>query len=169
MPATRNSSFTPARRYSPVRRQLVLGSLLGVAGGASFAAPAVLPSASSLPDELALTLQKGQPLVVMVSLPGCPYCRAVREQSLAPMHQHQGLAIVQVDMQSKQPLKGFDGTMSTHDQVIRAWKVDLAPTLLFFGRKGVEVAERLVGASLPDFYGAYLDERLELARKAVQG
>ena len=34
---------------------------------------------------------------------------------------------------------------------------------------GVEVAERLVGGMLPDFYGAYLDQRLETARKAVRG
>ena len=40
----------------------------------------------------------------------------------------------------------------------------VAPTLLFLGPKGEELAERLVGGSIPDFYGAYLEQRLEQAR-----
>jgi hypothetical protein len=32
----------------------------------------------------------------------------------------------------------------------------------------VEVVERLVGGYIPDFYGAYLDERLQAARAAIR-
>ena len=38
--------------------------------------------------------------------------------------------------------------------------------MLFLGPQGKEVADRLVGGS-PDFYSAYLDRRLALAREAV--
>jgi hypothetical protein len=31
------------------------------------------------------------------------------------------------------------------------------------------VAARLIGAYLPDFYGAYLDEQLAIARRVVAG
>ena len=41
-----------------------------------------------------------------------------------------------------------------------------APTVLFLGPGGQEVADRLVGGS-PDFYSAYLDGRLERARQAL--
>ena len=67
-------------------------------------------------------------------------------------------------MGSGQPLRDVAGVLSTQDQVIRAWKVTVAPTLLFIGPGGREVAPRLVGASIPDFYGGYLDERLRVAR-----
>jgi hypothetical protein len=40
---------------------------------------------------------------------------------------------------------------------------------LFFGSQGREVASRLKGAYLPDFYGAYLDDQLTIARRAVTG
>jgi len=40
--------------------------------------------------------------------------------------------------------------------------------LLFIGRDGVEVAERLQGYSA-DFYSAYLAERLALAQKRIRG
>jgi hypothetical protein len=40
----------------------------------------------------------------------------------------------------------------------------VTPTLLFFGPGGREVAERMEGGYLPDFYGSYLDDRLAKAR-----
>ena len=48
-----------------------------------------------------------------------------------------------------------------------AWGGKAKKPLLFFGRQGKEVAERLVGALLPDFYGAYLSQRLETARQSL--
>lgn len=141
---------------------LGLGWLAGL--GSTFAA--TLPTASSLASELAAALRASQPLVVMASLDGCPFCRIVRDTQLAPL-QRQGLPVVQLDMGSAQSVRGFDGTPSTHEKLLREWKVGVAPTVLFFGRSGREVAERLTGASIPDFYGAYLDDRLRIARQSL--
>lgn len=129
--------------------------------------PAVLPPARSLPDELALALRQGRPLVVMVSLQGCPFCRIARQSHLVPMHRDGGV-IVQVDMRSAQAVRDFDGQMTTHDALVQRWRVPIAPTLLFLGPGGREVAERMQGAYQPDFYGPYLDERLEKARLAIR-
>ena len=129
---------------------------------------ATLPRAVDLRQELAAALERGQPLVVMVSLDGCPYCRVVRDHYLAPMHEQQGLPVVQVDMRSRRHLKDFEGRTIVHDELVRARRVSMAPTVLFFGPNGEEVAERLVGGSLPDFYGAYLDQRLEQARAKLR-
>jgi thioredoxin-related protein len=126
-----------------------------------------LPPATSLPDELALALAAGSPLVVMVSLEGCPFCKVVRESYLAPMRQEQRLPVVQVDMRSPRSVKNFNGSPATHEALIAAWGIQVAPTVLFFGRQGVEVAQRLVGGYIPDFYGAYLEQRLEAGRRAV--
>ncbi len=126
-----------------------------------------LPPAVSLPDELALALAQGSALVVMVSLEGCPFCKVVRESYLAPLRQEQRLPVVQVDMRSQRSIINFNGRPSTHSALIAAWRTDVAPSVLFFGQQGVEVAQRLVGGYIPDFYGAYLDERLETARRAV--
>jgi hypothetical protein len=103
----------------------------------------------------------------MVSLHGCPFCRVAREHYLLPLSREQALPVVQVDMRSAQSMRDFAGVVRTHDAQVRAWGVRMAPTVLFFGRGGVEVAERLVGAGLPDFYGAYLEERLTTARNAL--
>ncbi|TFZ05062.1 hypothetical protein EZ242_00975 [Ramlibacter rhizophilus] len=128
----------------------------------------LLPAPRSLAVDLAAALALGQPLVVMVSLHGCPWCKLVRESYLAPLRREQQLPVVQVDMGSQERLQDFAGVLRTHGEMVRAWQVRSAPTLLFFGREAREVAPRLVGAST-DFYGAYLEQRIEQARRAVAG
>jgi thioredoxin-related protein len=127
---------------------------------------ATLPVAQSLPDELSRALKNKQPLIVMVSLDGCVFCRQARQSHLSPMALA-GTAIVQVDMRNNQPVLDFAGKLTTHDELTRRWKVSITPTLLFFGPGGKEVAERMEGAYLPDFYGPYLDERLAQGRKVL--
>ncbi|TFY98204.1 hypothetical protein [Ramlibacter humi] len=133
----------------------------------AFAQAATLPTPTSLADELQQALGKGRPLVVMASLEGCPFCRVVRDSHLAPLRAQTGQPIVQVDMGSRAAVADFQGKASTHEQLLREWRIKLAPVVMFFGRGGREVAERLVGASIPDFYGAYLEQRLQAAMKSI--
>lgn len=151
------------------RRHLMAAGLLALVLPPARAAAGSLPPAVSLADELSAALRRGEPLVVMVSLEGCPFCRVARNSFLAPLRAEGHLDVVQVDMRTRRPLKDFQGQNLNHDEMTRRWGIKLAPTVLFFGRDGAEVADRLVGGSLPDFYGAYLDQRLETARRAVRG
>ncbi len=149
------------------RRLCLLAPIAASLARDARAASVGLPVPDSLADELMLALKKGGPLVVMVSVDGCPFCKIARENYLAPLQRQSGVAIVQIDMRSRQMVQDFKGGNQTQDQLIRSWGIKVAPTVLFFGRGGLEVAERLVGGYIPDFYGAYLDERLRVARAAV--
>lgn len=149
------------------RRTLLIASLGAALARTVLAAPPMLPASQSLADELRQALVSGYPLLVMVSLEGCPFCRIARENYLLPLHQRNGLPVVQIDMRSKQMVKNFQGQMQTHDEWIRAMNVKVAPTILFFGRAGTEVVERMTGGYIPDFYGAYLDDRLRQAKSLV--
>ena len=153
------------------RRHVLQGLALCMAGMTTWdamAAPVALPTTDSLQASLAQALQAKQPLVVMVSLHGCPFCKVVRENYLHPLLAS-GLQVVQVDMRDNRALIDFDGTSLTQDAWVRKQGIKLAPTVLFFGAQGREVATRLKGAYLPDFYGAYLDEQLAVARRVVTG
>lgn len=146
------------------RRGFLVTACAGpLAAAAAMQDPGLAP-ARSLRDELAAALRVARPLVVMVSLHGCAFCKVVREHHLVPLARD-GLPVVQVDMRSERPVLGFTGELLTHDGLVRAWGIDAAPTLLFFGPGAREVAPRLRGASIPDFYGAYLDERIRTARR----
>lgn len=156
-------------RLDPIqvpRRQalLAIGGLC-LAGGVR-AAARELPLSNSLQDELAGALAARRPLLVMVSLHGCPWCKLVRESYLAPMREQEGLHAVQIDMQSSRTTRTPSGEAITHGALVRDWDVKIAPTVLFLGANGKEVAERLVGGS-PDFYSAYLDQRLDQARRVM--
>ena len=136
-------------------------------GQASGQGSVQLPAPKSLPDSLKAALQKRQPLVLMVSLDGCPFCKIVREHYLVHMARDDGLPVVQIDMQSKAVLADWAGQSTTHAALIEKLAINVAPTLVFYGQGGKEVAERLVGLSSVDFYSAYLDARIATARSAV--
>lgn len=141
-----------------------LAKLPAIAAGASAAAS--LPRPTSLARELERALGMRKALVVMVSLDGCPYCKLVRESYLAPL-MASGQPVVQVELTGPLPLQDLRGQDSTHGQVVREWKVPVAPTVLFLGRGGIEAAARLSGVSNEDFYGAYLQERVVAANQSV--
>ncbi len=161
----------PWKRTTLTRRRLLsVAALAALAPGAhlAMAAGAVLPVAASLPDQLTQALQKGKPLVVMVSLKGCPFCEVARNNYLAPLQRDGQIEVVQVNMLTPSLLTDFQGKALTHEQLVRQWSVNIAPTVLFFGKGGAEVADRLVGGYLPDFYGSYLESRLQQAGRAVR-
>lgn len=150
------------------RRDLLLAGVGLTLAGAQTVSAATLPPAVSLKDELAHAIGIGHPLVVMVSLDGCPFCKVARDNYLVPLSREEGVPVAQVDMRSRSTLKDFQGKTVTHDDMVRRWKIRIVPTVLFFGRNGTEVAERLVGGYIPDFYGAYLDERIKQARASLK-
>ena len=81
------------------------------------------------------------------------------------MHEREGLQVVQIDMLEQRATVDLTGQATTHGALVRAWGVKVAPTVLFFGKGGAEMAPRLAGGD-NDFYSGLLDRRLETARKA---
>ncbi|MES2102158.1 MAG: thioredoxin fold domain-containing protein [Pseudomonadota bacterium] len=148
------------------RRWLALVAALPAAARAQETA---LPRPASLPAEAQAAAARGAPLVLLVSLPGCPYCERIRRGYLTPLAREHGRGVVQIDLGSTQPLVDFDGATRTHDAFARARNATFTPTVLFLGPRGAEIAERLVGAGVPDFYGAYFEQRLDTARQALSG
>ena len=147
------------------RRQLLAAPLL--APVLARAAPARhLPQPGSLASSLEAALARRRALVVLVSLPGCPWCKLVRESYLAPMLA-EGQPVIELDMQDAGGIVGFDGAASTPARIAQGLRVRIAPTVLFLGRGARELAPRLAGVASADFYGAYLQERVDTANRAA--
>jgi len=93
----------------------------------------------------------------------------VRNSYLGPMHLKGEVYAVQVNMlDRKTPLQDLQGNITTPHAQARVWKARMAPTLLFLDANGNEIAERMEGMTIADFYGAYLQERIDTARKVVR-
>lgn len=136
---------------------------------AAHAATRVLPTSTSLKTDIEAALKASKPLVVLVSLDHCPFCKIARENYLIPLMSERAISLIQVNTNHTTPIDDARGKPSTHEQLIRAWAIKVTPTVLFLGKNGREVAPRLEGGTTSDFYGAYLDERLRMAQSAVAG
>lgn len=128
-----------------------------------------LPTPTSLRGAAQAAVSRGEPLVVMTTLTGCPYCAIVRNHYLLPMRREGKIHAVQLDVMDRTgSLQSFDGQLTTPAEQARAWKARFTPTVLFFSQDGRELAERLVGIAVPDFYGEYLEARLAEARQKLK-
>ncbi|MEO8023833.1 hypothetical protein [Polaromonas sp.] len=155
---------------SLLRRREFTAALAGGLALPALAKDTALPVPASLPAAAGAASAVGEALVLLVSLPGCPYCEVVRRNYLLPARRDDRLHAWQLNITDRStPLVGFDGKTTTAAAQIAAWKAGFTPTVLFLGPAGQELAERLVGLASLDFYGAYLDERLATARKTLAG
>ena len=128
-----------------------------------------LPSPASLRAAAQAAAAKGEPLVLMTTVAGCPFCNLVRNHHLLPMLRAGQVQAVQLDIRDRRSnLQGFSGNTTTPAEQATVWKARFAPTVLFFGPQGQELAERLVGVAVPDFYGEYLEARLAEARSKLK-
>ncbi|MBX3608264.1 MAG: thioredoxin fold domain-containing protein [Hydrogenophaga sp.] len=128
-----------------------------------------LPTPASLRATAQAAAERGQPLVVMTTLQGCVYCELVRNSYLHPFMREGKAIAVQLDVQDRATaIQGFDGSTTSPASLAQAWKARFTPTVMFFGPDGRELAERLVGVASADYYGQYLEQRLETAQRAIK-
>lgn len=145
-----------------------LGAALTLGASAAQARDSALPVPGALRDEGRRAVQGGNPLVLLATLPGCPYCELVRRNYLLPMRS-EGLPAWQFDVTDRQtPILDFNEERSHGAALSARWNARFTPTVLFLGADGRELAERLVGVAVPDFYGAYLEAALAAARETLR-
>lgn len=112
-------------------------------------------------------------VVALFSLPGCPFCEAIRRDQLRHLAREQAtqrVRVVEYDLTDRRPFSGPAARTPAPDSpaaLAASLDVRLAPTVAFIGPDGKEIAERLVGYSSPDFYGAYLEQRIAQAHERL--
>lgn len=107
------------------------------------------------------------PLIVLVSLRDCVYCGPIRQRELAPLVRSGKYEVREIGMDSTAPVRDFDGSTTTGVAWARAHGAKVSPTVLFLDTNGHPVADPLIGAGLPDFYGAYLDDAIARGRARI--
>ena len=151
------------------RAFLLLAPAAVLAANARGAQSAGLPLATDLRADGRLSRRLNAPIVVLFSLPGCPYCEIVRRSHLLPLlrdpQQAARVIIRQVDIDGDQAIVGFSGERVTPAQLAKAHGVRAAPVVAFWDGEGKPIADSLSGMLLPDFYSAYLEAALDVARR----
>ncbi|WP_246183753.1 hypothetical protein [Pandoraea anhela] len=126
--------------------------------------PAAVPLATDFAAHARRAASLDAPLIVLVSLRDCVYCGPIRQRELAPLVRSGKYEVREIGMDSTTPVRDFDGATTTGVAWARAHGVKVSPTVLFLDTNGRPVADPLIGAGLPDFYGAYLDDAIAHGR-----
>lgn len=95
-----------------------------------------LTIATSLTRHSAMAKRTGRPLVVMTSLPGCPYCDLVRDHYLSPMALANEVVAVQLNITDNTAMvEDFDGQARSAKTIAKRWDARFAHLVIFQQRR----------------------------------
>ena len=84
---------------------------------AVLAATRVLPISKSIKADIEAALKTSKPLVVLVSLDNCPFCKIARENYLIPLMAERAISVIQVNTNHATPIDDALGKRTTHAQL----------------------------------------------------
>ncbi len=151
-----------------LRRMLALLFFLSLPAAAG-AEPrtVILPLVDNLQQQAAEAQAAGKPLVLMFSLPECPYCKVVRRNYLGPLLREANPPVIrELTMTGRQSIHDYDGSWTTPTAIAKRYGVSVAPTLVFVDGAGEMLVEPLVGGD-HQFYDAYLDRAFDESHKKL--
>ena len=155
-------------------------SVQGSESGAAVDAPAAqerdsVPLMDDLRDvghDLEILQERQIPMLLFFHATYCTYCRTVDEEFLQDMAEGEAYAgrllIRRVEIDSDTPEIDWQGTSYTPVEFASLQGVQLVPQVMYFAPDGRQVVDELKGVTVPDFYPAYLDQRLEAAERCIE-
>jgi hypothetical protein len=136
------------------------------------AASAVIPMLDDLPGDAVRARETGKPIIILFSLPGCPFCHVVRQHYLIPLlrdRKPQDQPVLrEVDITSAHSVKGFDNAVTSHLAIAKVFNIRIAPTVVFLDAEGQLLSNAIVGGDTTGLYGGYLDRALEDAERKLR-
>ena len=156
-----------------MRRLLPIAIFLGL----SIAAPAGGDSARMVPladlrEASKLARENKLLLVVEFSSEYCGFCRRLEELFLLPMQRNaeyrDKILVRYVSLDAYETFIDFDGRSRSTSEFAARYGVSLTPTLIFIDGDGVELSEKLVGIWSEDFFGGFIDDRIDEARQKLE-
>jgi len=119
------------------------------------------------------SLAKRDNLIVVLEFASeyCGYCRRLEAQFLVPMQRNRDyddkVLIRSVSLDNFATLVDFSGLPIAAGEFASRYDVSLTPTLVFLNAAGVEMSKKLVGIWSEDFYGGFIDNRIDEARRKL--
>lgn len=132
---------------------------------------AVLQRATDLREEAAQSRAHRLVMVLEFSREDCAYCRKLEALFLLPMQRNADYAerilLRSIALDDSTTVIDFAGRSIPTSEFAARYGVSMTPTLLFLNADGSEISERLVGIWSEDYYGWFIDSRIDEARKRL--
>ncbi|OIJ43510.1 hypothetical protein [Massilia timonae] len=156
----------------PLRAVLHLALLAACAASSGAVAQhTALPAADDLAADGRDAARRRVPVVILFSLPECSYCETVRRNYLLPLAREgepgRRPIVREAGLASTIPLQDFDGKASSGKALAARYGIRVAPSVAVVDGRGKLLAPVLEGGDVAGMYGAYLDEALAGARRAL--
>lgn len=149
--------------------QIILSWCLSLFGVQAVAADTLVQGNNLYQDARGMA-QERRPIMLFFTQAGCPYCERARREYLGPLAREAATAdrFVLREIAIESSLIDLDGRRVSAREFALAYKVRLFPTVILIDATGRLLAEPLVGFTVPDFYGAYLEARVATAIGALE-
>jgi len=112
-------------------------------------------------------------LVILIEFASdsCEYCRLLEEEFLKPMlidrDYSEKVIIRSVSLDDHRTFRGFNGKLTTANQFSAKYDIEVTPTMVFLNANGDELSDKLVGIWSIDFFGGFIDQRIDIASKKI--
>jgi thioredoxin-related protein len=112
------------------------------------------------------------PIVLFVTASWCHYCHKLKENIIEPLIETTNIEdyaeFREVILDKKNwHLKDFDGNLTDMETFAAHLNAGFTPTTLFLSPDGNEIAERIVGLTLEEYYPHYLEEGINTSLKKL--
>jgi thioredoxin-related protein len=128
-------------------------------------------SVTDLAQDANLARSQGLVILIEFSNDDCEYCRLLENEFLEPMSINQEyrekVMIRSLALNGDRLITGFQGESISASQFASKYQVMVTPTMVFLDTNGNELSEKLVGIWSLDYFGSYIDERIDAAREKV--
>ncbi len=128
--------------------------------------------ASDLQQDASTSRQANLPILLIYTAKYCHYCDEVKAGVFNPIAAdpayRERLVLREVHIDSNRRLVGFKGNVTSHRSFATDRGITIVPTLEFLDSAGLQVSRPLIGVSILDYYGAYVDSGIEQAIRKLR-
>lgn len=119
----------------------------------------------SLAADARQAANKNLPILLFFTQPGCAFCQRARREYLRPLAESGAWSARTLirEIAIETTIAGIDGNSISGRDLARSYGIRAFPTVIFIDGNGRQIAEPVAGFTVPDFYAAYLEQRLEAA------
>lgn len=121
--------------------------------------------AKTLAGDARVASDRKLPIMLFFSQANCGFCERARREYLRPLAASGAWTTraLMREVPIEATLTGFDGKRISGRDLARVYGIRVFPTVVFVDAGGNLIAEPLAGFTVPDFYAAYLEQRLDAA------
>jgi len=124
-----------------------------------------LPTAADFQRDAQVSKEQHIPIMVFYMADDCPYCEAVSELYLEPMHRNgldKGRFILRtVKLDGSDYMRGFYGRKMRQEDFANQQGISFTPVIRIYDYRGFQLVPEIFGYQTPELYGGYLDSAID--------